>query len=48
MADELQREMKRAVADAEKRGEIFEAILEVLRAGNDQLAVHLGLGRRPR
>jgi hypothetical protein len=45
---ELQREMKRAVADAEKRGETFEAILEVLRAGNDRLGEHLRLGKRPR
>ena len=45
---ELQREMKRQVADAEKRGERFEAIIEVLRAGNDRIAIHLGLGPRPR
>jgi hypothetical protein len=45
---ELQREMKRAIADAEKRGEPFERILKVLRAGNDRIGVHLGLGPRPR
>ena len=44
----LQREMKQAVADAEKRGEPFEAIVEALRAGNDRIGEHLGLGPRPR
>jgi hypothetical protein len=44
----LQREMKRAVADAEKRGEPIEAIIGALRAANDRIGVHLGLGPRPR
>jgi hypothetical protein len=43
----LQREMKRAVADAEKRGEPFEAIIEALREVSDRIGVHLGLGPRP-
>ena len=43
----LQHEMKRAVADAEKRGESFEAIIEALRAANDRIGVHLGIGPRP-
>jgi hypothetical protein len=45
---ELDREMKRAIADAEKRGECFEAIIEVVRAANDRIGEHLGLGPRPR
>ena len=45
---ELQHELKRAIADAEKRGERFEATIEVLRAGNDRIGVHLRLGPRPR
>jgi hypothetical protein len=40
----LQRELKRAVADADT----YEAKIEVLRAGNDRIGVHLGLGPRPR
>ena len=44
----LQREMKRAIADAEKRGERFESIIEVLRAANDRIGVYLGIGPRPR
>jgi hypothetical protein len=43
----LQREMKRAIADAEKREEHFEAIIEVLRAANDPIGVHLGISPRP-
>jgi hypothetical protein len=44
----LQRQMKRAIADAEKRGEGIEAIIEALRAANDRIGEHLGLGPRPR